>query len=72
VKSADGSTIAETLVSSAVADATGEFTFSDLPSAYYRIDVAAPAGGPYVDGSVSIAPPWSTPIRVHVVLHRKT
>jgi hypothetical protein len=72
VKSADGSATAETLVGSAVADATGEFTFSNLPSGYYRIDVAAPSGGPYVDGSVSIAPPWATQIRVHVVLHRKS
>lgn len=72
VRAADGSAVAETLVGSAVADANGEFVFSDVASAYYRIDVAAPAGGPYVDGSVSIPPPWATQIRVHVVLHRKS
>jgi hypothetical protein len=72
VKAVDGSAVAETLVGSAVADANGEFIFANLASAYYRLDVTAPAGGPYVDGSVTIAPPWGTQIRIHVVLHRKS
>ena len=72
VKAPDGSAVAETLVGSAVADANGEFTFANLGSAYYRLDVTAPAGSPYVDGSVSIAPPWAMQIRIHVVLHRKS
>ena len=72
VKAADGSAESETLVGTAVADANGEFVFANLASAYYRLEVEAPAGGPYVDGSVSIAPPWSTQIRIHVVLHRKS
>jgi hypothetical protein len=71
IRAADGSAVAETLVASTNADASGEFTFAEVASAYYRVDVAAPAGGPYVDGSVSIAPPWATQIRVNVVLHRK-
>jgi hypothetical protein len=72
VKAADGGATAETLVGTAVADASGEFVFRDIASAYYRLDVVAPAGGPYQDGSVAIAPPWSTDIRAHVVLHRKS
>jgi hypothetical protein len=72
IKSADGTPVTETLVATDVADANGEFMFSSLASAYYRIDVAAPGGGPYVDGSVSLAPPSATEIRVHVVLHRKS
>jgi hypothetical protein len=72
VRAVDGSAVAETLVGGAVADANGEFIFANLASAYYRLDVTAPAGGPYVDGSVSIAPPWATQIRIHVVLHRKS
>ena len=72
VRTADGSAVAATLVGSTVADANGEFSFANLASAYYRLDVTAPAGGPYVDGSVSIAPPWGTQIRIHVVLHRKS
>ena len=71
VRAADGSAVVETLAGSAIADANGEFVFADVASAYYRIDVTAPDGGPYVDGSVSIPPPWATQIRVHVVLHRK-
>ena len=72
VKAADGTPANETLVGTAVADANGEIAFADVPSAHYRLDVTAPAGGPYVDGSVSIAPPWSTHIRVNVVLQRKS
>lgn len=72
VKAADGAAVAETLVGSAVADANGEFAFNGVASAYYRLDVTAPTGGPYVDGSISIAPPWSAQIRVHVLLHRKS
>jgi hypothetical protein len=71
VRAADGSTIAETLVASATADANGQFVFRDVSSAHYRLNVQAPAGGPYADGSVSISPPWSTPIRVAVMLHRR-
>jgi hypothetical protein len=71
VKTADGSAITETLVASATANQDGVFLFADLASAYYRLDVTAQPGGAYVDGSVSIAPPWSAQIRVHVVLHRK-
>jgi hypothetical protein len=71
VRAADGSASDEALVGSAVADGNGEFTFRGLVSAYYRVDVKAPAGGPYVDTSRSIDPPWSTEVRVSVVLPRK-
>jgi hypothetical protein len=71
VKAADGTTVAETLVGSASADANGEFLFTEVPSAYYRVDVGAPAGGAYADGSVTIPPPSTREIRVHVVLQRR-
>jgi hypothetical protein len=72
VKAADGTTVPEILVGTAVADANGEFAFRDLASAYYRLDVQPPAGRLYVDASRAIAPPWSSEITVHVLLLRKT
>jgi hypothetical protein len=71
VQAADGSSVAESLVGTATTDANGRFAFRDLASAFYRLDVVAPAAGPYVDASRLIAPPWSTAIVVHIVLPRK-
>lgn len=73
VKMADGSPVEpEVLVGSRIADASGEFTFRDVASAYYRLEVKAPAGGAYADGSLTIVPPWSSAIAVYVVLPRKS
>jgi hypothetical protein len=71
VRAADGTAIPEALIGSVVANGNGEMVFRDLSSAHYRLDVQAPPGGPYADGVVSIAPPWSAQIRIAVVLHRK-
>jgi hypothetical protein len=72
VKASDGSEVPETLVATTVADANGGFVFRDVATGYYRVDVAAPTGGPYVDGSTWIAPPWSTEVYISVLLHRKS
>jgi hypothetical protein len=72
IKTADGSPVQpEVLAGSVVVDANGAFTFRDVASAHYRLEVKAPPGGPYVDGSVTIVPPWSSAIAVYVVLPRK-
>jgi hypothetical protein len=72
VRAADGGAAPETLIGTTASDANGRFVFRDLASAYYRLDVEAPAGGPYADASRPIAPPWSSEIGVHVVLLRKS
>lgn len=58
VRNADGSAVQpEVLVGTGVTDTQGDFMFRDLASAYYRLDIKAPPGGPYLDASRSIAPP---------------
>ncbi|MFN2566352.1 MAG: hypothetical protein ABR499_15250 [Gemmatimonadaceae bacterium] len=58
VRNGDGSAVQpEVLVGTGVTDARGDFIFHDLASAYYRLDVKAPPGGPYLDASRSITPP---------------
>jgi hypothetical protein len=72
VKSADGTPIEPAvLVGSQVADQLSEVTFPDLPSAHYRIEVKAPAGGPYTDVSVTITPPTARSIAIYLLLRRK-
>ena len=72
VKSSDGTPIEpEVLVATAVADQLSEVTFADLVSAHYRLEVKAPPGGPFLDGSVTIAPPSARSIAVLVLLRRK-
>jgi hypothetical protein len=72
VGSADGTPIEPAvLVGTAVADRLSEVTFHDLASAHYRLDVKGPAGGPYADASVTIAPPTARSIAIYVLLRRK-
>jgi hypothetical protein len=72
VRAADGTPVQpEVLVGSAVADGLSEVTFAGLASAYYRLDVKAPAGGSYLDASVTVVPPSAASIAVYVLLRRK-
>ena len=72
VKAADGSAVPEVHVGTATSDALGDVVFRDLSSAYYRLDVKAPAGGPYGDASRTIAPSLSSQIAVLLLLPRKS
>lgn len=72
VKLADGTPIEPAvLVGTAVADRLSEVTFSNVVSAHYRIDVKGPAGGPFADASVTVAPPKASSIAIYVLLRRK-
>jgi hypothetical protein len=55
----------------ATSDAQGAFRIENLAPAYYRIDVTAPAGSPFLDGVSGIGPARETEIRVWVSLGRK-
>ena len=58
-------------VATATSDAQGEFVFADVPSGYYTIEVKAPSGGPFEDGSTGFGPQRMNEVRVAVRLRRK-
>jgi hypothetical protein len=66
----------DTLVPSVTAastttDAQGKFRLENLPPAYYRVDVAAPAGSPFLDGSWGVGPARDVEVSVYIALRRK-
>lgn len=58
-------------VTSTSTDANGAYRVENLAPAYYRIDVAAPAGSPYANGGSGIGPARQTEITLNISLARK-
>jgi hypothetical protein len=58
-------------VTSATTDAAGKFRIENLAPAYYRIDVAAPAGSVYQNGVWGVGPARETEVTVYIALARK-
>lgn len=52
-------------------DAGGRFTLTDVPSAYYTVEVVPPAGSPFDRGSSGFGPQRSREITLPIVLRAK-
>ena len=59
------------VVATATTDAQGGFRMENLPPAYYRVDVKAPAGSPFGDGAWGVGPARQSEVRVYVALPRR-
>lgn len=67
----DGDTLKPSITTaSTTTDAQGAYRIENLAPAYYRIDVGAPAGSPYVNATSGIGPARETEIKVFVTLGR--
>jgi len=58
-------------IKSTTTDARGTYRLENLAPAYYRIDVAAPAGSPFANGVSGIGPARQTEITLNISLARK-
>lgn len=72
VASVDGDTLNPSVtVTSATTDAAGKFRLENVPSAYYRIDVTAPEGSPFLNGTGGVGPARESEVAVSIALRRK-
>jgi hypothetical protein len=68
----DGDTLVPNVtITSAATDTAGKFRLENLAPAYYRIDVTAPAGSPYLDGVWGTGPARQSEVTVYIALRRK-
>ena len=58
-------------VASTTTDAQGAYRLANLAPAYYRVDVTAPAGSPYLDAVGGIGPARETEVKLSIALARK-
>lgn len=58
-------------VTTAVTAADGSFRLENLPAAYYRVDVRAPAGTPFGDGAGATGPARSAEVTMQIALPRR-
>jgi hypothetical protein len=58
-------------VASTTTDGQGAFRIENLPPAYYRIDVTAPAGSPFQNTTSGIGPARENEMKIYISLTRK-
>jgi len=58
-------------VASTTTDAQGAYRLANLAPAYYRVDVSAPTGSPYLDAVGGIGPARETEVTLSIALARK-
>jgi hypothetical protein len=58
-------------VASTTTDAQGAYRLSELAPAYYRVDVTAPAGSPYLNATGGIGPAREVEVTLSIALPRK-
>jgi hypothetical protein len=58
-------------VASTTTDAEGGYRLANLSPAYYRVDVVAPAGSPYLNAVGGIGPAREAEVKLSIALARK-
>jgi hypothetical protein len=72
VAGVNGDTLSPSVtVASTTTDAQGAYRLENLAPAYYRIDITAPAGSPYVNATSGIGPARESEVMLSVSLARK-